>query len=438
MKRAFLSLYLLIVLATVGMGWALDQLWGAYQAEPPMRAPGAVLADALQLSSTGRPLAQTRAVIHQLARDGRTDIRLVPLSDISGRRIKQRLEAGEPLSFEDAEGNLYHYRKLADHPQVIVTAEVIPDGSRRFEALLAVLFYSALAAVVLFWLWPLARDLSRLERQAEALGQNPEAEPMALHGHSAAQRLAQAFNQMGRRIRDLLRSQREMTHAVSHELRTPLARMKFALEIADTQRDPDALRQRVQGLKADVAEMDQLVNQLLHYARFEQQPALHLTTGDMPSLLREVWQRLTGHLPAAPRLYLHGDAACAEVTCDWPLMERVLHNLLQNALRFAQTRVDVTLSAPAEQTQLQIEDDGPGIPEADRQRVFESFVRLRETPERHSAGFGLGLAIVHRVLQWHGGHVHLDTGTRGGARFTLRWPATVSRPISNSNSEPAE
>ncbi|UZJ44571.1 ATP-binding protein [Marinimicrobium sp. C6131] len=423
MKRAFLSLYLLIVLATLGLGWALDQLWSAYQAEHPTQAPGAVLTSVLQHSSAGRPLDQTRALIHRLASEGQADVRLAPLSDISGESIKARLEAGESLSFEDANGNLYHYGKLADHPQVIIIGEVTPDASRRFEALLAVLFYGALAAVVFFWLWPLTRDLNRLEQQAEALGRNPETAVMELQGHSAAQRLAQAFNQMARRIRDLLRSQREMTHAVSHELRTPLARMKFALEMADANSDPQTLRTRLQSLRADVAEMDQLVNQLLHYARFEQQPSLHLTPGDMPGLLQDLWHRLSGHLDHPPRLYLHTAAHPPPVVCDWPLMERALHNLLQNALRYARRRVDITLTTAADETQVQIEDDGPGIPEEERERIFESFVRLREAPELHSAGFGLGLAIVHRVMQWHHGTVRVDTATTGGARFTLRWPS---------------
>lgn len=423
MKRAFLSLYLLIVLATLGLGWALDQLWSAYQGEHPEEAPGAVLTDVLQRSSAGQSLEQTRALVHELAGQGRADVRLIPLADISGEGIKQRLEAGESLSFEDNDGNLYHYRKLMDHPQVIVIGEVVPEASRRFESLLAVLFYSALAAVVFFWLWPLTRDLSRLEQRAEELGRNPEAALVELRGHSAAQRLARAFNQMARRIRDLLRSQREMTHAVSHELRTPLARMKFALEMADASKDPETLRSRLQSLKADVAEMDQLVNQLLHYARFEQQPDLHLTPGDMPGLLQDLWQRLSGHLTQSPRLHLHADHNPPPVVCDWPLMERALHNLLQNALRYARERVDVTLTITGDQVIIQVEDDGPGIPEQERERIFESFVRLRNAPELHSAGFGLGLAIVHRVMQWHRGSVQVDTGTTGGARFTLRWPS---------------
>ena len=423
MKRAFLSLYLLLVLAILGLGWTLDQLWSAYQSEHPSTPPGAVLSETLQLAATNRPLEQTRELIHQLASQGLADVRLVPLETISGDPIKERLQTGEYLSFEDDDGNLYHYRKLLNAPQVIVISEVTTESSRRLEALLGLLFYGALAAVIFFWLWPLSRDLDVLANHAEELGRNPEAPLVSLSGYSAARRLGQTFNRMAERVRGLLRSQREMTHAVSHELRTPLARMKFALEMAEASRDPDNLHSKLQSLKADVTEMDQLVTQLLNYARYDQEPTLYFTSGDMPGLVKDLWERLTDHQPHPPALHLHMSAIGEPVVCDWPLMERVLHNLLQNALRYTRTRIDVTLHAANGEFVLSVEDDGPGIPPEDRHRVFESFVRLREDPEHQTAGFGLGLAIVQRVMQWHRGRVEVGSSPQGGARFTLRWAA---------------
>ncbi|WP_027330512.1 ATP-binding protein [Marinimicrobium agarilyticum] len=423
MKRAFLSLYLLIVLALVGFGWALDQLWNTYQSDQESHPPGATLTEVLHLASADRPLSDTQALVHQIARQGLADVRLVPLEDISGDPIKERLRADEALSFEDADGNLYHYRKLERAPYVIVLGEVTPEATRRFESFLSVVFYGALAAVVFFWLWPLTRDLGRLEEHAQALGRNPEAPLVTLSGHSAANRLGQAFNQMALRIRELLRSQKEMTHAVSHELRTPLARMKFALEIAEASGDPDNLQRKLQSVRADVAEMDQLVNQLLHYARFEQQPDLFLTPGDMPALVHDLWQRLSGHLTQPPQLYLHPEGLTQPVVCDWSLMERALQNLIQNALRYAHRRIDITLEAHDGDFRVTVDDDGPGIPAEERQRIFESFVRLREAPEHHTAGFGLGLAIVQRVMNWHQGEVLVDAAQSGGARFVLHWSA---------------
>lgn len=423
MKRAFLSLYLLIVLATLGLGWALDQLWSAYQPDEPRPMAGASLAQMLELATAQHSDEVSRELVHSIAERGLADIRLVPLSEISGERILTRLEAGEPIAFEDSAGSLYHYRKLPDSELVLIVAETqVNEGPQMIEALLAALFYLALAGVVFFWLWPLTRDLTKLERHAQALGRDPEYSEVEVSGRSAAQRLARAFNHMARRIQDLLRSQREMTHAVSHELRTPLARMKFALEMADVARDPDNLKRKLDGLRADVDEMDQLVNQLLHYARFEHQPDLQPGTGDMPALIRNLSERLRGHLPQAPQIEITIEHIEPAFRCDWHLMERALHNLLQNALRYAEQRITVALYCDAQLCRIQVSDDGPGIPCEEEERIFKSFVRLRESPDRHSAGFGLGLAIVQRVMQWHQGEVKLSRAPEGGACFTLEWP----------------
>lgn len=431
MKRAFLSLYLLIVLATLGLGWALDQLWNAYQPDEPRPTAGASLAQMLELATAQHSDETSRELVHSIAERGLADVRLVPLSEISGERIVTRLQAGEPIAFEDSAGSLYHYRKLPDSELVLIVSEPQSDeGQQMVEALLAALFYLALAGVVFFWLWPLTRDLTKLERHAQALGRNPEYPEVEVSGRSAAQRLARAFNHMARRIQDLLRSQREMTHAVSHELRTPLARMKFALEMADVARDPENLKRKLDGLRADVDEMDQLVNQLLHYARFEHQLELQPSTGDMPALIRNLSERLRAHLPEAPHIQLSIERIDPAFRCDWHLMERALHNLLQNALRYAEHRIDVVLYCDSRICRIQVSDDGPGISPEDRERIFQSFVRLRDAPDRHSAGFGLGLAIVQRVMQWHQGEVTLSPAAKGGACFTLEWPrdATQSAP----------
>jgi two-component system OmpR family sensor kinase len=109
------------------------------------------------------------------------------------------------------------------------------------------------------------------------------------------------------------------------------------------------------------------------------------------------------------------------VTCDAYLIETVLRNLLYNATRYANQRVHVTFKVVADRYRLDVEDDGPGIPEADRERVFGSFVQLsgRSGPR---TGFGLGLAIVKRAVEWHGGAASVDSSPLGGARFVIEWP----------------
>src|SRR5690625_5708397 len=152
-------------------------------------------------------------------------------------------------------------------------------------------------------------------------------------------------------------------------------------------------------MKNDVAEMDQLVSQLLNYARFEQHRlALNCEAGDMPNLASDIVLRLTGHDPqrSAQQIYIQADVP-HPLVCDWPLMERALLNLVQNALHYSRSQVRIRLLSDAKSFYIEVEDDGPGIPADEQQRVFESFVRLRQSLETHATGFGLGLAKIGRA-----------------------------------------
>jgi signal transduction histidine kinase len=102
-------------------------------------------------------------------------------------------------------------------------------------------------------------------------------------------------------------------------------------------------------------------------------------------------------------------------------MGRAVSNLLCNAARYAHAQVDLSIECADNLILLHVDDDGPGIPETARERVFEPFMRLDESRNRESGGFGLGLAIVQRIVEWHGGHASVSQSPLGGARFTLQW-----------------
>ncbi|MDQ2075735.1 ATP-binding protein [Marinimicrobium sp. ABcell2] len=427
MKRAFLSLYLLLVLSILGMGWGLDQLWNAYKPAQQASLPGQPLLELMQLAAQERELEQTQVFVNNINAAGLAELRLLPLDNLTGSTVLERLHAGENVSFESREGKRYLYQKLSGQPWVLVAEEGEPEG-RWLETFLAALFYTALAIAVFFWLWPLTRDLDKLERHAQNLGTDQNYPAVTVPHSSTAHSLAKAFNRMTTRIRELLQTQKEMTHAVSHELRTPLARMKFALEMAGESRNPDDIHSKLEGMRNDVAEMDQLINQLLNYARFEQQrPELNYKAGDMPSLAEEIVRRLTAHLDGNS---MHIDIQAnlqQDFVCDWPLMERAFLNLVQNALHYSRGCVHIRLFSDAEQFRIEVEDDGPGVPETERDRVFESFVRLRQEPEKHTAGFGLGLAIVRQVALWHKGEAHVENSAPGGALFVIWWPNPLNK-----------
>jgi two-component system sensor histidine kinase RstB len=228
--------------------------------------------------------------------------------------------------------------------------------------------------------------------------------------------LGLSFNQMAERIESLVEGHHELFRNVSHELRTPLMRIQLALELLATDAGP-AARKRIAGLEEDVRVLESLVEELLVYARLEPgAAALRREPVELDSLLGAV-VRDAGRLRPDIRVDLECPPA-TEAQADARLMQRALSNLVANAVRHARAAVRVTVSSSPALT-IDVDDDGAGVPTADRERIFEPFVRLESARSPDSGGAGLGLAIVRRVAVAHGASVTALDGPMGGARF--RW-----------------
>jgi signal transduction histidine kinase len=218
-----------------------------------------------------------------------------------------------------------------------------------------------------------------------------------------------------------------MSNAVSHEIKTPLARMQFEIEMAQHSEDVVELRKSLNNIKADVAAINDLVTATLKYAILERADlSLNLGTHDFTALIPAIADHV--RRDARPEIHVESriEAGADKVVCDLHMVETALRNLLYNAARYARHEIRVTFSSHAGQHQLSVEDDGPGIPEKDRERVFESFVQL-ERAGAEKSGFGLGLAIVKRAFEWHAGSVVITQSSLGGARFCATWPAVPPR-----------
>jgi signal transduction histidine kinase len=198
--------------------------------------------------------------------------------------------------------------------------------------------------------------------------------------------------------------------------------MKFEIELAQQARTMGEVQGSLEHIRGDIAQINDLVSATLSYAILERADmALNINTHDFTTLLPAIADSVARDARSglAISTYVQGDARA--VRCDMHLMETVLKNLLYNATRYAKQSIDVSFTCTAGINHLLVDDDGPGIPEADRQRVFDSFVQLEPHAGRKT-GFGLGLAIVKRAIEWHGGQVAVAQSPRGGARFSVTWP----------------
>lgn len=274
-----------------------------------------------------------------------------------------------------------------------------------------------------FIIHPLERKLNKMELAVRRIRGGDLSARAQVQGSDEVSQLAHAFNGMAEHIQRLIDSQREMTRAVSHELRTPVARLRFGMEmLADTD-DIEQRHEQLQQLDQDVEQLNQLIDEILTYAKLEQgTPSLKFETFDMASLLERVRQE-TQALNTGHEIEVNPEGIDVRIEAEQRYLHRVVQNLVGNAVRYARSRVRLSGGIEGNWAWVCVEDDGPGIPEKDRARIFEPFARLDDSRTRSSGGYGLGLSIVQRIAFWHGGNVQVtQSPDLKGARFVFRWP----------------
>jgi len=336
---------------------------------------------------------------------------------------RERLQRGEKVVRLGDWG----WRTLAVSPldEQLAVKLVVPPDPLDVNLLywsINVLIVAVLLACLLLWVRPHWRDLERLKRTAERFGKGHLGERTQLPASSNIGSLANVFDTMAGDIEKLLNQQRDLLNAVSHELRTPLTRLDFGLALALSDDLPAASRERLQGLVAHIRELDELVLELLSYSRL-QNPAclpeqIEVSLDEfIDSILGSVDDELESDIVID--VLLHG--ALERFTLDPRLTARALQNLLRNATRYCEKRIQVGVLVSDDGCEIWVDDDGIGIPDDERERVFE-FYRLDRSRDRATGGFGLGLAISRRALEAQDGTLTVEASPLGGARFRLSLP----------------
>jgi len=224
---------------------------------------------------------------------------------------------------------------------------------------------------------------------------------------------------MAHRVIRLLSDQKQLVNAVSHELRTPLSRLRFSLAMLE-----GANESQRKDMIQDVGEIETLIDEMLSYARLENvNQGIKKSSVDLTALITNQVNKLSrsGDLiiewKKPESLYYY---------CNEHLLERAIQNLSTNALRYAKYKVIISLELTLNGIKISVEDDGEGIAEQDRDKIFEPFFRLESHRNRdqnqEKGGYGLGLAIVQRICEWHKASCILSDSTLGGCHFTIYLP----------------
>lgn len=286
-----------------------------------------------------------------------------------------------------------------------------------------------LALIIYLVMRSIESRMARLELAATRIASGRLETRVKVESGDFLGRLGMAFNGMANQVQSLLRGQQEMIRAVSHELRTPVARIRFAVQMVEDMTDQPAIRRQLQGIDADIAELDELVDEILTYARLGGESVngaeLEMSLVECRAMAERVIDTLSPlHEGLAITLAPGPDI---ELLAEPRYLQRALQNLVSNACRYGQSQVVIGLWDEPHLVRIDVEDDGPGIPADARADVFKPFARLDDSRARSSGGYGLGLSIVQKIMAGHGGSVTVDASpSLGGARFTLLIPRRES------------
>lgn len=236
--------------------------------------------------------------------------------------------------------------------------------------------------------------------------------------------LGTTMNRMLDRMQTAQRNQRSFVSDASHELRSPVASLSGALEIASAADELQTWRELAPLMRAETQRLEKLITGLLSLSRADDSGlTLKLVDVDLDDLATEEVQRLRG----VTSKKVLAEISPARVVADASLLGQLLVNLCDNAARHASSAVRVTVHQDEDGgALLRVDDDGHGVPPADRERIFDRFVRLEESRSRDEGGSGLGLAIVSRIVRAHHGTIEVVDSDLGGASFVVHLPATVA------------
>jgi signal transduction histidine kinase len=301
--------------------------------------------------------------------------------------------------------------EIATRRWVTTAAPLPPLNPSVFGGLIfqTMVLYGFVLLTVLWVGWRIARPLAELRNAAEHFNPRSAPQPIGEQGPSDIRRLIASFNAMRTRITAMLNEQDRMLGAIGHDLRTPLASLRVRTELVED----EAERAR---MAATIDDMNRTLDDILSLARLGR-PSEAEQRVDLPALidsLAEEFEDLGADVTVA-------EANRLAVPMRPNLIKRALRNLIENALKYGE-RARVSVRPEQGRAIVDVDDDGPGIPPEEVERMFEAFTRMEGSRSRETGGSGLGLALARAIVEAHGGTLTLVNRESGGLRATVALP----------------
>ena len=368
---------------------------------------------AISLSNSNEP----ETLLEQMQRPG------LELSIQSPSQLELPTELQQTLTRQgyltlQSEHDIAYIYPIEHQQQLLLINRPLADNraSTQWRLALTVLFYACIASALFFWSRPLIKRLLVLRQATRAFGEGNLQHRITTGAGSYISDIESEFNRMADRVETLIADNKLLSNAVSHDLKTPLARLRFGIDVLQDANNEEQRQKYLTKISRDLQEMEALVDTLLCYARLDQAKLeLCQDTIDLVAFINELTASFDTHSiqidwqpPPKPHF----------VIGDQRYLSLLINNLITNACQHAKHSISIKLLHVGNTTKLVVEDDGPGIPFAQRQAVLKPFVRgetARSTP-----GHGMGLAIVSRIIQWHHWHLNVgDSQSLGGAQIEV-------------------
>ena len=424
MKKLYISLIAGALISSFVLGWLIDSL-----SEAP------VSHDAFKIEKQA-----LSGIVAQLA-DEPLNKRVIWLANFTAtsgfslsyhnndelalpQELNQQLYLPGGITLEDEQGFylLQSHAGLADH-HIQLRLVKTQTQHNRSDLVLTVGFYLGICIFMWWWLAPLTKRLSILNRATAQFASGDLDARISLTGVSYIRELETSYNRMAEQIQRLIEENRLLASSMSHDIRTPLACLRFGLDAAIDTQDKSKLNNYLERMENDLDQMEGMLNSYLEYATLEQKsynisPTMITSDELFNNCLHQVEPKLVEQDIV---LEFNNNTETLYIDPHW--LARAIVNLLNNAADFAKTKIRVTVTQTQCDTYIEIEDDGPGIDDENLEKVLKPFFQQENHRNREAKNYGLGLAIAAKVITWHFGEISVSRSKNlNGAHFTLRLP----------------
>jgi len=426
LTRSFFNIYFIIILSFILFSWLMDEIWRSYLEQDIESYTGykfmlVAIGDYLQK----HPEEEWESIVKGTNEKYHLPLSLMNQQDATlllTNKDRSSLSQGDiQVSYDDDDVRIFYSLKSTE--QVLALGPAKMPTRPRLEAFVRVVILAILGLLILIWLWPISKDLDGLRHSAKKLGEGDFDSQAPKARSTMMASMVRTFNMMSERIKRLVNAHQELTNAVAHELRTPLARSKFALQMLESVKDEHKQLKYRQQITSDIVELEALINEMLVYASFDSdKPEFNVKPIELGRLIED---QIASHGHYQGRINFYNEMINPRVNCDAHFIMRAFTNYLTNAEKYGDNLIKVTLKQVDEHYQLIVEDNGEGIPEQLKPVLFDAFSRGETSRNKETGGFGLGLAIVCRIMEWHQGRAWVEDSKLGGAAFNLTWPINL-------------